>query len=379
MKQMIDESFLSSIACGSLYLGSGGGGDTTLLQFMAKQAIREHGPIPLVSPFHFPEEEWAIPVGIMGSPTILSEKLPSGQELKQVLSDLEQEKKIVATALTGLEIGGMNAIAPILAGALNRLPVLDADGMGRAFPEIHMTTFHAYGVQASPFMMRNEAGMKICLCHPSNQEIEIQSRRHVAEMGGWAAIACYAMRGREVQETGILHSFSLAKRLGDAVMAAGADVHRVIASLTRTFQNSIYGTPIKMIEGQVVDLQRDIVEGIVSGRIIVEGSGYDSGEQAEVLFQNEYLLVKLRKHNAVTVPDLIAVLDADTGYPISIEELEHHMRVFVIAIPSPSVIRNPKMLDFVAPEHFGLNGDFKPVDKLVFREGGGLANAASRN
>lgn len=371
MKRIIDEQVVASIACGALYLGSGGGGDTTLLQFMAKQAIREFGPVSLLSPFAFPEEEWVIPVGIMGSPKIFSEKLPSGVELKQAVADVEQEKQISASALTGLEIGGINAITPILAAALTRMPLLDADGMGRAFPEIQMTTYHAFGMQASPFVMRNERGEGNRIIHDSNREVEREARLRVAEMGGWAATACYPMRGREVRETGILQSFSLATRLGEAVLAAGADVHRVMTGLTRTFQNSIYGTPIKIMEGKIVDLQREIIEGVWSGRFIVEGSGFYSAEQVEVLFQNEYLLVKQRSNPTVTVPDLICVLDGDTGYPISVEELENLMRIWVIAIPSPTPVRDPKMLELVSPKQFGLSCDFVPVEKSANREGEG--------
>lgn len=36
------------------------------------------------------------------------------------------------------EIGGMNSIEPLLVGANMKLPVLDADGMGRAFPELQV-------------------------------------------------------------------------------------------------------------------------------------------------------------------------------------------------------------------------------------------------
>ena len=39
-------------------------------------------------------------------------------------------------AITSAEIGGNNAMEPLYAGAQADLPVLDADGMGRAFPEI---------------------------------------------------------------------------------------------------------------------------------------------------------------------------------------------------------------------------------------------------
>ena len=38
------------------------------------------------------------------------------------------------------------------------LPVVDGDGMGRAFPELQMETFGVYGVPASPLAIADERG-----------------------------------------------------------------------------------------------------------------------------------------------------------------------------------------------------------------------------
>lgn len=36
------------------------------------------------------------------------------------------------------EIGGLNAVEPLCVAALMDLPVIDCDGMGRAFPELQV-------------------------------------------------------------------------------------------------------------------------------------------------------------------------------------------------------------------------------------------------
>ena len=48
------------------------------------------------------------------------------------------------SALIAAEIGGANAMAPIIVAAQARLPLIDSDGMGRASPAIQMTTFSIY-------------------------------------------------------------------------------------------------------------------------------------------------------------------------------------------------------------------------------------------
>ena len=49
------------------------------------------------------------------------------------------------------ETGGINSFAPLVAGANLGLPVLDADGMGRAFPELQVCHLHSYYALSLPW------------------------------------------------------------------------------------------------------------------------------------------------------------------------------------------------------------------------------------
>jgi uncharacterized protein len=369
MKKQLTEQDIPSLACGARYLGSGGGGDSKLLELLVLRAVREEGPVTLMSPIAIGDREWVIPAAILGSPTIFNEKLITGTEIPTAIRMLEKEKGISASALMGLEIGGMEAMVPVLAAALLKLPLLDCDGMGRAFPELHMTTFHAFGIQSSPLMLMNDRGFCSMISEDSNKKVESVARLKVMEMGGWAAIAGYPMQGMAVKEVAIHHTFSLAIRLGEAVKAAQDNIDKIVGALVRTFENSIYGRPSKLIEGKLVDLQRNLVGGLLSGTLIVEGTGFFVGEQVEVLFKNEYLFAKKGEQALAMVPDLICVLDADTGIPITIEELENHRKVWIVAIPSPSLLKDSKMLEIVGPRSFGLNKEYSPMEQHLFQEG----------
>ena len=58
----------------------------------------------------------------------------SGKCYHHYLDCLLQHRKL--TGLMCAEVGGFNSFEPLVAGARANLPVLDADGMGRAFPEL---------------------------------------------------------------------------------------------------------------------------------------------------------------------------------------------------------------------------------------------------
>ncbi len=54
-----------------------------------------------------------------------------------------------------------------------------------------------------------------------------------------------------------------------------------------------------------------------------------------------------------------------------IDELEKQMKVWVIAIPCPIILRHPKMLDFVGPWNFGVGDSYVPVEQRFSEEGSG--------
>lgn len=51
-----------------------------------------------------------------------------------------------------IEAGGVNSMLPIAAAARLGLPLVDCDGMGRAFPELQMVTFTIGGLKRRPWL-----------------------------------------------------------------------------------------------------------------------------------------------------------------------------------------------------------------------------------
>jgi DUF917 family protein len=64
-----------------------------------------------------------------------------------------------------------------------------------------------------------------------------------------------------------------------------------------------------------------------------------------------------------TTPDLIAMLDLETGAPITTEMLRYGMRVAVIAFPCDPKWRTPQGQALVGPRYFGYDIDYVPVEE----------------
>lgn len=71
-----------------------------------------------------------------------------------------------------------------MAGAISGLPVIDVDGMGRAFPELQMFTPFIYGSSPFPSALADNKGEVMTCTHiGSSQELEKFFRVETVRMG----------------------------------------------------------------------------------------------------------------------------------------------------------------------------------------------------
>src|SRR6266699_7279159 len=134
MKRLLDSDALHALARGCAVLGAGRGGDTYLALLQALQATEDFGPATLVDVDELPDDALIMPCGSIGAPTVSIEKIENGDEGARLRDHLEYMTGRRVAALMSAEIGGANGLLPISWAARMGLPVVDADGMGRAFP-----------------------------------------------------------------------------------------------------------------------------------------------------------------------------------------------------------------------------------------------------
>jgi DUF917 family protein len=64
-----------------------------------------------------------------------------------------------------------------------------------------------------------------------------------------------------------------------------------------------------------------------------------------------------------SVPDLIMVLDAETGDATTTEDLRYGFRVAVTAAPCDDRWRTEAGLELVGPRYFGYDFDYVPIEE----------------
>src|SRR5262249_7234537 len=298
----IDVEQVEDIALGAAVLGTGGGGDPYIGKLMAIQAIRQHGPVQLLTLDEIGDDDLAAPIAMMGAPTVMVEKMPGGEESIQAFKALQSFLGKPIKYTYSIEAGGINSTVPIGLAARLGLPMLDIDGMGRAFPEIQMVTHTLFGITATPFTIADEKGNSAVLAAINNRWMETFARSVAVDMGATATIACYAATGKQLKEAAVPGTLSLAEKIGRTIResrTAHQDVTKAIQEVTGGFV---------IFHGKLIDVQRRTVAGFARGEAVLEGIGADSGSQLVIHFQNENLMAARDGEILVTVPDLIVMI-----------------------------------------------------------------------
>ena len=357
--RLLDEENIGDIAVGAAILGSGGGSDPYIGVLMAREAIRQYGPVALCALDEMDDDDLIVPAAGMGAPTVIVEKLPNGDDLIRAFRTLGKYTGRSPRATMSIESGGMNSIRPIYLAARLGIPVVDCDGMGRAFPEIQMTVLTADGISASPFAMSDERGNILLIDAVSNKWVEVLARSCVMRMGAVGAIALYAATVKQLKEAAIHGTITLAEEIGKTVRKARREEANPVNAVRRAVGGFL------VFRGKITDVDRRITAGFAKGNASMAGSGEFAEKRLQLEFQNEHLLVRVDDIYAATTPDLIAVLDAETGEPITTEALRYGMRVAVIAFPCAPQWREPAALALVHPRYFGYDVDYVPVEERL--------------
>lgn len=352
-------SDLDDLAVGAAMLGTGGGGDPYIGRLMTAEAIRRFGPVTMIQASDLADDALVMPVGMMGAPTVMVEKIPSGDELMATLANLEGHLGRKVDAVMPTEIGGLNSIIALVAAATRGIPVVDADMVGRAFPELQMCTPSLFGTPATPLSIADDKGNTSIISAVSNRWAERIARVATVEMGCWSMVALYPMSGRQVKEQTILGTLSL-------VMRIGASIHEARRNGVDPIQAVLDATDgVQVWTGKVRDVRRRTIGGFARGEVLIEGVEEHAGDELRIEFQNEFLVARSRTETIVTTPDLITVLDAETGEPITTETMRYGFRVAVIAIPGDPYWRSEQGLEVVGPGYFGYEDEFIPVERRL--------------
>ena len=356
----VTDADLDAIEIGAAILGTGGGGNPYIGKLRCREELKKGRRIPVIPLAELADDALVVSLGGIGAPVVGVEKIEEGEECLRALRAIEKELGVKVDALISAEIGGANSMEPMLTAAQAGLPVVDGDGMGRAFPEMQMCTWSIYGHREAPGAMADEKGNIVVIRNtPDDVWLERIARSVVVAMGAAAGLATQPMRGDFVKRAAVPNTITQALNLGRAVLHA----HQTNADPVQTVINQERGK--LLMTAKITDLQRHLKGGFAVGHMALEGFGDFLGDNGRIDLQNEFLVFWRDQKVEVCTPDLIVVLDSDTGLPITTEMLRYGQRIAVLGLPAHPLMRSPEALKVVGPAAFGYSEiTFNPMEDM---------------
>ncbi len=354
---------LDDLALGSVFLATGGGGDPHVPKLIAYEAIKRYGPVSVIHPNDVADDAFVVPIGSVGAPTVSLELLPSIDDAALTIEAFEKYVGHKIDAVASFEIGGGNSLIPLVAAAGKGIPVIDGDGMGRALPEAQMMSYAIAGIKPTPAVAYDYAGNTAIFEVSTTDIYERHIRNYSMAAGGMVTAAEHAMTGRELKRSVIAGTLSFSIELGRTLRENRGQADTLLKPLQDVFAKSIYGECRMIFTGKVIDKATRIIGGYDIGEATIEA--FDGkGDKLSINIKNEYLLARVADRVVASVPDLITIVDYETGTPINAERLRYGQRVSVFATGCPNFYRTEAALKVVAPRCFGFDIDYVPLEKL---------------
>ncbi len=344
----LQEADLLPLSIGAGFLGTGGGGNPYVGMLRSRELLRKGAKVDILPLDALPDDAWISEVGGIGAPVVSVEKIEQGSECLRAMRAVEETAGVSMAALICAEIGGANSMEPIITAAQSGLPVLDGDGMGRAFPEVQMTTFFIYGAKAAPAAISDDKSNTIIFRDIKDMYwLERFARDTSVAMGAAAGLAIAPMRMDFVRRSAVPGTMTQALEIGRTVLAARARRQNVVDRVIATTGAKLFFT------GKVTDIRRELKGGFARGEARIAGSGDWAGCEGRIAIQNENLVLWIDGEPVVMVPDLIINLDLETGEPITTEVLRYGQRLAVVGLPAHDLLKTPQAMAVVGPSAFG--------------------------
>nr|WP_245951202.1 DUF917 domain-containing protein [Phytoactinopolyspora halophila] len=324
--------------------GSGGGGDPDIACASLVRRLTTCSGVDVIPPSALPPGATAVPFGFVGATSLLSERPPSGAELLDVWMGVETTPE----ALIPMEIGGFNGVAAVWAAAALDVPLVDADLMGRALPELQQLLPVAHGWTPCPATVVDVHGRQLRLDHMTPSMLEAIVRAVLTPMGGWAVFVCQPLTAEMIINA--CHPGSVSR-----AVALGRDVHRLQDGAALDEVTELEGTVLG--EGRIVEITRGAPR---AGRrmpvttVVVDLSAPPGGT-LRLEAESEWLAVIVDGEPVATVPELLLVWDVDSREVLAVETVRHGRNVRVTALPGAAGWWQPGALRYVEPAAFALD------------------------
>jgi uncharacterized protein len=370
MTRLLNKTDISDLCVGTTVLGTGGGGSPELGLFILSRLLEMGKEVLLISVEEVPDDEVVVHPAMVGSIAPSKDKTMDMEEycskiisnkgpLLTGLKTLEEALSEKVYATVPVELGGYNTPVAAILGALAGVPFVDGDTIGRAKPELMMQTYTVHNVPITPMVLTDMKGNAVLVRNVASfKDAEKIARAMAVVGGGTTAVRC-PVKGDVFKRTIIPGGVSKAIEIGRALREAEERRKDPVQAVIRASGG------IEFFRGTVKKFEWEDRDGFLWGTITVEGEDRYKKHELKVWLKNENLLSWLDGKPYVLTPDLICILDAKTGRPITNSNMKEGRKVVVFGIPCHPFWRTNEAIGLVSPKHFDFDIPYTPMEEVL--------------
>jgi DUF917 family protein len=275
------------------------------------------------------------------------------------LKTLEEalSKKVYATV--PVELGGYNTPVAAILAALAGLPFVDGDTIGRAKPELMMQTYTIHNVPITPMILTDMKGNSVLVRKVVSFKDAERIARALAVVGGGTTTVRCPVKGDVLKRAIIAGGVTKAIEIGKALRKAEEHHEDPVRAVIQPSGGT------EFFRGTVKQFKWEDRDGFLWGTMTVKGGGQYKKHELKVWMKNENLLSWLDRKPYVVTPDLICILDAKTGKPITNSNMKEGRKIVVFGIPCHPFWRTKEAIDLVSPKHFDFDIPYVPMEQVI--------------
>ncbi|MEM3490298.1 MAG: DUF917 domain-containing protein [Nitrososphaerota archaeon] len=365
---------VEDLARGTTFYGTGGGGEPTQGIKALLSEIEQGKEISLIDVQELNDNDLVACPFLMGSIAPLTEEKLKEMKffglskkdfnyktmMARAIEELSYYTGKAIKAIVPIELGGANTAAAIAAASSLNLKILDGDFAGRAIPEIPQTTPFLNDKTLCPISSVDEYGNTCIIKHAINVLVAERIGKYLSAAAFGVAAQCgFLMSGKDAKETVISKTVSECLEVGKFIRECRESGQNLLELLVKKVNGWL------LFKGVVTAKETEDKDGYYWGIHTIHGLDGFSGQTFKIWFKNENHVSWKNDEPFVTSPDLIIVVDMNTGEPITNTNLKINDRVGVIGIKAREIFRTEKGLDILGPKHFGFDFSYKPIETLV--------------
>lgn len=358
MKKLTQQD-LADLVEGAAIFSSGGGGDPQIGSNIVESLREDHCPVRLIDATEVPDKQIVINFACVGA---TADAAYHSDAAVKTLKTLEEFLGKKAFAVIAVELGGFNTLAAVDVAARRGIPIVDADGAGRAVPEVHLKVYTLDDIPLAPMVAADVTAENIVLIKQTrdSKAAERITRALATEWNQTVYTARRILTGRQVKTSPVPNTLSMSVRIGTLLRKA-LDPLGAILKETKGFL---------LFEGTVAKAEHETKSGFTWTTLGLDGTSENKNSSFELKAKNEFLIAHKDGKLAAIAPDIITAVNPETGRCIPAEKVKRGDKLAVMGIPAPTKWRSHKGLKLweEVMQRSGITESYAPIERLVKRK-----------